>query len=54
MLAYKCDSCKKVIDKEKHRFVSVTRMKLGENGSYYGDLHFCSPECLIKFMEVKV
>jgi hypothetical protein len=50
MTVEKCNSCKKIINKDKHRFICVEEMKWG-TGSYRGDLHFCCPECLIKFMD---
>lgn len=50
-IAYRCNKCKKYINQDKHDFVFVDRMRWGDKGEWIGDLHFCSPECLIKFMD---
>ena len=49
MTVEKCNKCKRIINTDKHNFIFVLSMRQGR-GTYSGDLHFCSPECLINFM----
>lgn len=52
MLVEKCDNCKKIISREKDKYIITSRMVEGR-GSVYMERHFCKAKCLVEFLEKK-